>query len=543
MGALKADAHWEARTSDAGFAQLSGELEAWLKDKKFNLETLRWLDGGSGSYVMVARRTPVGKGRRFDDIVLKLIPPEIGEEETDRARAAGESHPESFRQAHLVEVVDDGQLPGRHWWIHMEKVARGNLDQMPTLAELLDKPGLHRYCSTIVTSLMNEWNDDANPGQPEKPKDFLGDFLQDRLDRDQVRSFADRKCISLDGSQPVRFPGRTAPLPNPFALVTDHNSEWQGSQKIFRGNSHGDLHARNVLVPVARSNNKVTAAQYQLIDLGRFDDNGPLSHDPMRLLLAIATEWLPSLVEYSAIRSSLAELIVSPASHPASAPVAGYIDVAKEIHDAAEKWAEGHGAGGGAWYRQNLLVLLGCALRYFAHKELGDAERWWYLEVAALAMREFVQGNGMQDYRVATSPTQSCAKGRSQPRMTAPARDQQQMRDVADNVYYLPRQRAVPDPAPLLTDLANGIRRLPTGTSESRLALLAINLDERARDLADALESAEQIALIKNELSAIQALLAECGGGSSPDETVDELREAGERLRSYGRSRWPGRVG
>jgi hypothetical protein len=38
-------------------------------------------------------------------------------------------------------------------------------------------------------------------------------------------------------------------------------------------------------------------------------------------------------------------------------------------------------------------------------------------------------------------------------------------------------------------------------------------------------------------------LLAKFGGSSSPDKAVRELRAAGERLRSYGRERWPGEVG
>ena len=543
MGVLKPDEHWEALTSaDPDFAELSEELKDWLVGKRYDIEPRKWLEGGSGSYVMVARQKPGARGRRFDDIVLKLIPPDIGAEETDRARAAGGSDPASFRQAHLVEVLDDDRLPGRNWWIHFEKVAQGNLDQMPTLAELLDKPNLHKHCTEIVTSLMTEWNDGAGSGPREKPKDFLKDFLQDRLDQDQVLSFGSREGISLDGSQRVRFPGRNDSLPNPFALVTGLNGEDQTGEEIFRGNSHGDLHARNVLIPVRKPNYQVTATEYQLIDLGRFDKNGPLSHDPMKLLLAIATEWLPSLVPHSAIRSSLAELVVSPASYPDSAPVAGYLTVVKGIHDAAEEWAEGHGAGD-VWRGQNLLVMIGCALRYFAHEELRDADRWWYLEVAALAMRELVEDDDRQGYRLTTSPTESCASGRTQPQMAAPVRGQQQARDGADNVIDFPGPRAVSDPAPLLTDLANGISRLPTGASESRLAVLAINLEEEAQDLDDALESAEQIVLIQNELSAIRKLLAKFGGSSSPDKTVRELRAAGERLRSYGRERWPGEVG
>lgn len=97
-------------------------------------------------------------------------------------------------------------------------------------------------------------------------------------------------------------------------------------------------------------------------------------------------------------------------------------------------------------------------------------------------------------------------------------------------------------PAALLTELASRIQQLPIGASDSRLAVIAVDLEEIAAALANALKDTEDVALLEIELGDIQTLLGSFGDSSPSRTRLRELRKAGERLRSYGHSRWPGEV-
>jgi hypothetical protein len=140
----------------------------------------------------------------------------------------------------------------------------------------------------------------------------------------------------------------------------------------------------------------VAPKRYQLIDLGRFSPETPVSRDPMKLLLSVAADWLPSLAAGSSIRSSLAELMVAPRRYPAAPAVAGYRTVVERIHEAAESWSMTRQLAHD-WSQQNLLVLIACALRFAAQDKPSLTDRCWFFEVAALATRAFLQPDTRRD--------------------------------------------------------------------------------------------------------------------------------------------------
>ena len=83
-------------------------------------------------------------------------------------------------------------------------------------------------------------------------------------------------------------------------------------------------------------------------------------------------------------------------------------------------------------------------------------------------------------------------------------------------------------PAALLTELASRIQQLPIGASDSRLAVIAVDLEEIAAALANALKDTEDVALLEIELGDIQTLLGSFAGIPRPrvPDCVNCVRQA-----------------
>ncbi|MGW3038384.1 hypothetical protein ACWDCB_45280 [Streptomyces sp. NPDC001178] len=545
IGRFKGAEQWcsEREGDDDELRSAIEQLASWLRGKPFDLHYQRSLSGGgSGAYVAVMQRVPHQRPGRRDRLIVKLVPPGSGALETSNARAAASSVPEVFRSAHLVVLETSDELAGvGSWWIHMQKVVLGDLtvERAPRLLDLLDDEGIARYCAAIVKAVITEWDgEDSDPVVTETPSEFLGEFLHPRLTGADVRAFLSEAQIDLDTpAETIKLPGRRDPLPNPFALLKGRGDRTPVS--VFRGNSHGDLHVRNVLLPRTELG-KVDEGEFKLIDLGRYSTSGPLSLDPMKLLLSVAAEWLPSLVPYSAIRSGLAEVMVAPGRCGGSPPVVGYREVAQAIHTAAEQGLMQHGDREG-WEKQNQLVLVGCALRYVARPGLATADRWWFLEVAALATRAFSGGPGAPKEEW-TRPTECCATGR-----VLPVRDEKTPRlEVSDHLAEVipisPHVRQNRTAAGLAA-LIHEIERLPHDASAARLEFIAVDLRQQADDLAEALTD-RRSTLLRIQLTDTSTLLSQFSDVSlSSGETVRRVQQAAKTLRTYARRLWPDEAG
>ena len=149
---------------------------------------------------------------------------------------------------------------------------------------------------------------------------------------------------------------------------------------------------------------RMCANDFRLIDIGRFSAVTPVSRDPTKLMLSVATAWLPGLAPGTPLRSALAELLVTPDRFPASPSVAGYLAVMSRINRAAAQWGDQRRMPQ-EWARQHLLLLIGSALRTVADTDLPMADRWWFFEVAALATRAFGESVGPHPAHPTTPPT------------------------------------------------------------------------------------------------------------------------------------------
>ncbi|WP_406356303.1 hypothetical protein [Streptomyces sp. NBC_00658] len=546
VGRLEGGDGWssEHRGSGQEFRHVIGQLEAWLQNQTFNLRFDRSLAGGaSGAYVAAMERIPHRNPKGWYRLIVKLVPPDDGHEETNNFRDAISYAPEGFRSAHLVSLEEpSGPLTGdKPWWIHLQKVALGNLsrERVPRLLDLLDDPSSSTYCAAIAQAVIEEWNAGSDP-QEVRPQEFLTEFLGERLARKEVQAFlADEEIDSGAPSQTIKIRGRDLPLPNPFALIAGKPKNWQAPVRVFRGKSHGDLHPRNILLPRAESG-EVSQEEFQLIDLGRYSADGPLALDPMRLLLSVAAEWLPSLVPHSAIRSVLAELMVAPGRCVGSPPVMGYQMVAKAVHDAVENGLAQHGSRE-TWKKQNHLILVGCALRFFSRSDLAAHDRWWFLEVAALATRALIEDAGGAKTGQPTLPTEACSTGREP--LSDEGADTTVYGRLAEVIPLMPtavtsENRSATELAALVRD----IERLPADATAARLDFMAISLRRQAEALADSLTDQRAI-LLRDQLFNASDLLSQFGGDAAPSETLRCVQQAGKRLRTYGRNLWPDEVG
>src|SRR5262249_5018653 len=102
---------------------------------------------------------------------------------------------------------------------------------------------------------------------------------------------------------------------------------------------------------------------------------------------------LPNLAPASPVRSSLAELVVMPDDYPPASPIVGYLQVAQRIQAGAALWSAPRGALA-EWRRQHYLIRAEAALRTVAREDWSLDDRWWHLEVAALALRSLLGGDG-----------------------------------------------------------------------------------------------------------------------------------------------------
>jgi hypothetical protein len=381
-------------------SQLFESLGKWIKGQPFDLTHRRWLTAGqSGSYVAAVRLQP-GAGK-LRGAILKLLPPQLGPLESRGAQLAHQLSPRPFVEAHLVNMEAAGTLPGADWWFNIQDVAHADLAAMLPLARLVDDLDLASYCAAIVESVTEEWNAESTDPEPESmdPSEYLAAQLEPRIL--DFRRFID--AAGLDAKRPpreLRLPGRHDSLPNPLAFLA---GAWDDGTKveIFANNGHGDLHPGNIMIPV--ESGVVRAEQFRLIDYGRFSNSIPVSRDPAKLLISVATFWLPGLSAYSSIRSSLAELLVEPADYPAAPPVAGYLAVARAIYTAAASWGVRR-RHTDEWDRQYGLTIAAAALRSVARAEYDMADRWWFLEVAAVALARFRNDPDPAGRRVPTTP-------------------------------------------------------------------------------------------------------------------------------------------
>jgi hypothetical protein len=371
-------------------------LDHWRSGQPYDIDPIEWLDGGrSDSQVAIIARPGPG----FDDqVILKFA----RTSEVNNWQAAVSECPSDFSTQHLVAMTTHSPITsGRdNWWIAVLKIAGGDTSRFRPLVELVPNKGrvFAGACKSIVRSMIEEWNPAPRAHSPGNVS--RADCLNEIFDSSRVvpgkplREWLDSNDMNWRDPL-VRRSGWSEQLPNPLAFAAEADRMDDGEQRgVLYGRAHGDLHVRNILLPIS----PLQLKQYKLIDLGGYSSKSPLARDPMHLLLSISLEWLNSgIIAGSPVSRSLVNLIVRPRASTAEKE---YQEVSLAIHNAGYEWASKEGWGK-EWTQQSLLFLAGCSLRYASRELLGvndpNSARGWFFDVAAVAARAYLQEADLWD--------------------------------------------------------------------------------------------------------------------------------------------------
>ncbi len=344
----------------------------------FTLTYAGWNGQGNTPAVLIsAYAGRLGESDR--KLILKISPTGRRNLEPRAHRDALAASPPKFRAAHLVgQPWDTIVLPGGGW-VMFQEIADGRFDRIRPLSTLLARPddGLDeaaRACAAVVDSLLSEWNLAARGRMPfPTVRQYLSELLGDRLGQDgTVRRWAESAGV-LSGGRPV------GGQENPFTLLLGDSAASAKPLYLRVGNTHGDLHPGNILIPP-------DPAGFRLVDLSRFAPDRALTFDPVYLLLTVVAHFLPTFSP--AERESVATLLVDPAAGPGGVPH-GARAVLTAITGTASGWADKTGCGE-EWRRESLLTTIGLALVMTGRDIVAEPDREWFYRLAALATAHYL---------------------------------------------------------------------------------------------------------------------------------------------------------
>lgn len=363
-------------------ALLDSEAAAALRNAEmlngYTLTYAGWTGNGHTPAVLIsAYARQLGESER--KVMLKVSPTGRRNLEPRAHRDALSASPDGFRAAHLVEQPWDTIAFSDGGWIMFQEVANGRLDGIRPLSTILADPDrldeAAHVCAVIVDSMLSEWTAAVVSKKPfPTVREYLSELLGERLHQDgTVRRWAEKAGV-LSGDCPVGEPL------NPFTLVLTESTASEQKFYLRIGNSHGDPHPGNILVPA-------DPIGYRLVDLSRFAPKRALAFDPAYLLLTITAQFLPELS--SPERAAVGRLLVDPSADAGDGEAPGLRAVLMAIIATTRKWAHRTGTGE-EWSRELLLTTIGCALIMTGRDMLADRDRHWFYHLATMATARYL---------------------------------------------------------------------------------------------------------------------------------------------------------
>lgn len=404
MGKLVRSCAW-AKLGDDKRDALSG----LLKWQAYDIELNRWLAGGRSELpVALAERS----GRAFTDkVAIKFFD---DPDNVSKWQEASRLCPAAFK-IHIAEASEP--LGNQDICIMVLKVAGDDVTRFRPMCDMADKTGsdFGKACQIVIDSILKAWNPEVPSPDTARTilasKYFADIFNVTRISPgNPLHQWMQSADFTI--SRRLIMSSRTDEMiPNPlsFASWLDELPEKPKIQGRY-GRAHGDLHLGNILMPL----DPLEPEKYILIDLDDYNADAPLARDPMYLLLSIASDWLREITPGSNRSHQLIDAIVKP---PGTIPaVTEYGKICHSIHNKAYQWGK-LGGHGDDWTQQSMLSLAGCALRYASRKLDGIADASaasrWFLELAAVAAKRYLQESGLWDAYKKQSPTPAARPSQS----------------------------------------------------------------------------------------------------------------------------------
>lgn len=364
-------------------AGLDGDAYRALRESDEMLERNhkldRWLVTGatSAKVAVVKRRDERAKEAR--KLVLKLSEVYDGDlthAEYRRHQLALSSS--DFAKEHLAELVGEPVRVGDGRWITFQHIANHDLDDTQALGTLLagflnNEPRctaevFATTCRQVVAGALG-W-----AGRPYTLGYSLVDVLTMHFDT-RLRDGA--SLAELVRSRAAGPPLRPDGMPNPFALLRD-----EVGLEAPVGHTHGDLHVENVLVT------RQPGSRFWLVDLARYQPAGPVSRDPVHLLLHMVNRALPRLDKDQ--REAVASVLLDPDSSKRDVLPVWLSRTITEVYAAGDAWILESGYTP-EWELQRLVSILACCLILSTRASTRPEDRDWFEHLAARAAATVVQ--------------------------------------------------------------------------------------------------------------------------------------------------------
>ncbi|MEU0538278.1 hypothetical protein ABZ319_00255 [Nocardia sp. NPDC005978] len=386
-------------------------LAAWAELHRRHYVLDRWLvNGRSRQAVAVVSETDTRDARnpRTTMLVLKVLSsPSDSVQTIEYARHhQAESERPDFARRHLSTFVHDAVPVSARQWITFQRIAANNLENTEVLTVLLrrmlhpeervDTPK-HREivcrpetfvdaCRSIVAGVLGDW-----AGAPFIPpaagwdlKTFFGWHLFDQLEPGgRLAGWASDHDTEL-----IRVEGEPGPLPNPFAVARGRVLADARIRPVV-GRSHGDLHTDNALVRVRP---QVDTDDWFLIDTALYDSVGPLTRDPVHLLLYVIARSMGDIAPSQ--QGALIDLLLDPIDGPSHLVPTWLADLVRGVGAESGAWVERSGLAH-LWREQTYLSLAACAMLFLGRTSTRDQDKSWFLRLAARAVARFAAERGV----------------------------------------------------------------------------------------------------------------------------------------------------
>jgi len=352
----------------------------------------RWLaNGRSRAPVAVVLESDhrTGSARR---LVLKVTT--AAQAEVLRQHQARAQAPAEFADAHLARYAHEPQRVGDGTWLSFQDVAGDDIESVEVLTVLFnamldgsagearcDPATFAGVCGAVIGGILNGWT-----GRPRlAPERYtVARFLHSHV-LDQLAPGGRLLALSARYDRDtIEVPGEPGPLPNPFALA---RGTYQGATPVIpalTGRTHGDAHGDNILVRVLP---EIDGTDFQLVDLALYQPDGPVTRDPVHLVLYLLARRLE--VVSPAQQSALITVLLDPQRADGKLLPGWLADLIHAVDGACLAWLKGSGLQP-EYRRQRLLSIAGCALLFLGRTSTRPEDHGWFLRLSARAAAAFL---------------------------------------------------------------------------------------------------------------------------------------------------------
>jgi len=339
----------------------------------------RWLlNGRSRARVAVVFEDDHGTGTSRRLLLKLTLPGQLTE--ALRHWTAYDDAPPGFAGAHLARPLHPPYPVMDGSWLTFAEIAGDDIEQVEVLTVLLNAmldgtgcdPGTFaRACGAVVGGILRDWT-----GPPRMSADWFT---------------AERFLLAHAPSQ-VEARRQLHELTARYGIA-------EIAVPALTGRCHGDVHTDNVLVRVRPA---IDGTDYHLVDLALYEDDGPVTRDPVHLLLYVLARRMDVLS--AAQQSVLIDVLLAPDRADVALLPGWLACLIREIDGASMCWLRGTGLQP-EWRKQRLLSLAGCAVLFLGRTSTRREDLDWFLRLAARAATAFLAATTAMPVRSGTAGT------------------------------------------------------------------------------------------------------------------------------------------